>query len=201
MDENELVQWMQQIEARLDKLEAKPVVIKTDDECIRAFGNPPALPPAGPAAIPWKPSDELTWQNVSGAFAARYRKARGLVWVSGPHVQAMIDIADAINSQEGDPKQMGKKALDNFFADDFAAKAGFPAGLLSKQFFRYLKPPEEDGQADKAARQMRAQEAERRHQEAKERAEAEHAQRIAEKGLDSKDMAAIGELKTWLQDE
>lgn len=129
----------------------------------------------------WKPTDEITWQQLSGAFARRYQAARGLAWTSGPHVQSLIDVADALNIQPGDRKQHAKTVLDNFFADDFAKKAGFPPGLLAKQFGRYLKPPEEDGKVDRTVQALKAQEAERRYQEAKAKAEADHARKVRER--------------------
>ena len=158
--------------------------------------------PAEPASVQPAVTDNkpVTWQQLSGAFANRYQAARGLVWTSGPHVQSLIDIAEALNHQPGDRVNHARTLLDNFFADDFAKKVDFPPAMLSKQFGKFLSPPEEDGKVDLEDRQRRAQLAERRHQEAKRKAEADHARRVAEKAAQEPELvkAAVGELKDWL---
>lgn len=172
MDEAELEARLRRIEARLTTLEALEGM----------HDNPTPLPT--PAKVQPGGVIGITYHQVAGAFAKRYRQARQLEWYSGPHVQSMIDIADAINAQNGDARALGKVALDNFFADEFAAKAGFPPGLLSKQFFRYLKPPEEDGKPDRTVQRLKAEEAQRRHEEAKRQAEAAHAREVAQRAAE-----------------
>ena len=109
------------------------------------------------------------WQRVSGLFARRYEQARQLPWSSGPHVQALQDIAQAARSTAAakglEFDDVLNTALYAFFKDDYAIAASFPPGLLSKQWGRFYAPPPPraaDG-AEKAA-QARV-DAERRHSE------------------------------------
>ena len=115
------------------------------------------------------PATRQDWQRVAGLFARRYEQARQLPWSSGPHVQALQDIADvALSTTKAKGEDFNlviTKALDVFFADEFAIAASFPPGLLAKQWGRFYAPPPpraRDG-AEKAA-QARV-DAERRHSE------------------------------------
>lgn len=157
MDEVELEARLKQIEQRLAKLEPEPAIVQPK-----------------PA-----PNGDLTWQQVSGAFAKRYREARQLEWFSGPHVQHLMDITDSLNRQPGDIRENGKTLMDNFFADSFARKVDFPPAMLAKQFGKFLRPPEEDGKVDREKRLQRAEESERHYQIAKRKAEEAHAKKVA----------------------
>lgn len=182
MDEAELEARLRRIEQRLDTLEAlegmhdNPRPPKPFRPGAPLLDPPEPFPPT-PAKV-----QGITWQQLSGSFARRYQAARNLAWTSGPHVQSLMDIAEAINIQPGDRIQHAKTLLDNFFADDFAKKANFSPGLLSKQFGRYLSPPEEEQKQDRTLQRVKAQEAERRYQEAKRQIEADHARKVRERG-------------------
>jgi hypothetical protein len=144
--------------------------------------------------------DGITWQQVAGAYAKRYQALRGIAWHYGAHVQALEDLTAQINSQEGNPRELGKLLMDNFFADDYAKKLDYPPALMAKQFGRYLKPVTEDSAAQDDERRKRALEAQRRHEEAKARAEAEHARAVAARLGDTPvDTTALEELKQWLK--
>jgi hypothetical protein len=123
----------------------------------------------------------LAWQQVSGAYAKRYEKARGLAWSSGAHVQALSDIADQLSRQDGDHLAHLARMLDAFFADDYVRERDFPLGLLAKQFGRFFKPPGDDARIDLAKQRKRGEEAQRRHEEAQAQAESAHAQEIRER--------------------
>jgi hypothetical protein len=162
--------------------------------------EPPSMLPEAVLEETFKPPPDppLTWQQVAGAYARRYRAARGIEWHYGAHVQALTEITAALNSQRGSPRDNGKRVFDAFFADEFAKKADFSPGLLAKQFGRYFAPPEEGSLAQQEERRRRAEDALRRHEEAKRKAEQEHARQVAERGAQV-DPGALEELKQWLK--
>jgi hypothetical protein len=83
---------------------------------------------------------DLSWQQLSGAFARRYVAARGMAWVSGPHYMHLADIAEWVNLQKGDSKVIAAKLLDNWFETKWAMKVDFKPKFLAENLGSVFNP-------------------------------------------------------------
>lgn len=83
---------------------------------------------------------DLSWQQVSGAFARKYESARGLAWVSGPHYVHLADIAEWVNLQDGDNAEIVKRLLDNWFDTKWAMKVDYKPKFLAENLGSVYSP-------------------------------------------------------------
>lgn len=84
---------------------------------------------------------DITWQQVAGAYAKRYQAVRRMAWLPGPHVQALIEIAEWINLQEADSKEVGTRLLDNWFDTRWAMKVDYKPKFLTENLGAVYNPP------------------------------------------------------------
>jgi hypothetical protein len=84
--------------------------------------------------------NELTWQQVAGAFSRRYETKRGMAWHYGPHVQHLTDIAEWVNLQKGDRKEIAKRLLDNWFDTRWAMKVDYKPKFLAENLGSVYNP-------------------------------------------------------------
>jgi hypothetical protein len=103
-------------------------------------------PPDHGSDTGWKLPEEKKPDGsfMRSAFAARYLSATGMEWA---HAKYHTDCVNLQAWCEGQVKRedsylahVAGQLVDNFFRDDWAAKAGFPFSALSKDPGKYYKP-------------------------------------------------------------
>ena len=82
-----------------------------------------------------------TWQRIAGEFSRRYETKRGMAWHYGPFVQHLTDIAEWVNLQKGDGREITKKLLDNWFDTRWAMKVDYKPRFLSENLGSVYNPP------------------------------------------------------------
>jgi len=82
-----------------------------------------------------------TWQRIAGEFSRHYETKRGMAWHYGPFVQHLADIAEWVNLQKGDGREITKKLLDNWFSTRWAMKVDYKPRFLAENLGSIYNPP------------------------------------------------------------